>query len=99
MVAESEWGGIYKIIEDFQKLLIVRSITLRVIVFDAAVHEQGMEGVVKELAAQVERYEQSEAGDTYLLTGYNYDDKCWWFEYAIIRVGKDGIPEVKYTEP
>ena len=93
MVAECEWGNLGEITDDFQKLLLARA-AVRVMVFDGGHLKGGAEAIANELYRWVGAFEDSRKGDTYLLAGYEEDDKDWWFRYFSIHAGDPGQPPI-----
>ncbi|MCY4363216.1 MAG: hypothetical protein OXE42_13705 [Gammaproteobacteria bacterium] len=86
MVAECEWGNIGAIKDDFEKLILARA-AVRVMVFDGMYCKNGAEGIVNKFCDWVGAYESSQKRDTYLLIGYERDEKYnWWFRYFNILV-------------
>ena len=92
LAAESEWGNLGAIEDDFQKLLVARA-TVRVMVFDAGQSEGGISAVVETLRDNVRTF-QGKKGDTYLLIAYVKDEHSWRFDYWLIQAGRPGAPPV-----
>ena len=90
LVAESEWGDLGAIEDDFQKLLVARA-TVRVMVFDAGQSEGGTSAIVEALCGHVQTF-QGQKGDTYLLIAYVKDEDSWRFDYSLIEAGQPGAP-------
>lgn len=90
MVAESEWGNIKKIEEDFQKLLLARS-AVRVMVYDAWQDEDGRESaeaINNKLCEHVRTFNGA-PGDTYLLIAYGDSGKPR-FKFSTVIVQAPG---------
>jgi len=97
MVAESEWGDIIAIKEDFQKLLVARA-TVRVMVFNAEAVDGGIAAVVNRLREMVGVFQATQAGDTFLLVAreYDEDEDEWKFSFTeILSSGPNKRPIVQ----
>ena len=54
----------------------------------------GSEAIANRLCNWVGAFEGSRKGDTYLLAGYESDEKDWWFRYFTILAGDPGQPPI-----
>ena len=89
VVAECEWGNLGDIKDDFEKLILARA-AVRVIVFDGIYCKNGAEALANKFCDWVGAFEGSQKGDTYLLVGYEEDEKNWCFRYFNILVNDPG---------
>ena len=89
LVAECEWGNLGNIKDDFEKLILARA-AVRVFVFDGGYCENGAEALANKFCDWVGAFEGSQKGDTYLLVGYERDEKIWCFRYFNILVDDPG---------
>ena len=89
VVAECEWGNLGDIKDDFEKLILARA-AVRVFVFDGRSCKNGAEALANKLCDWVGAFEGSRKGDTYLLVGYEEDEKNWCFRYFKILVDDPG---------
>ena len=95
VVAECEWGNLAQIKDDFEKLILARA-AVRVFVFDGGYCKKDAEALANKFCDWVGAFEGSQKGDTYLLVGYEKDEKSWWFRYFNILVNDPGQqPELK----
>ena len=85
VVAECEWGNLAQIKDDFEKLILARA-AVRVFVFDGGYCKKGAEALANKFCDWVGAFEGSQKGDTYLLVGYEKDEKSWWFRYFKVLV-------------
>jgi hypothetical protein len=69
IVAESEWGGLGDIEDDFEKLMLVRA-DLRVLIFEID-HAQAFRKIAEKLKDFAMRSDAASPSDRYLLLGYN----------------------------
>ena len=74
VVAECEWGDLPQIRDDFEKLILARA-AVRVFVFDGMYCKNGAEALANKFCDWVGAFEGSQKGDTYLLVGYEEDEK------------------------
>lgn len=89
LVAECEWSYLGEIIDDFLKILVARA-TVRVMVFDGKHSDDRARGVVNKLCRLIKAFEGGQKGDTYLLVGYEEDDKGWRFRYFKVVAQEPG---------
>ena len=89
VVAECEWGDVPQIKDDFEKLILARA-AVRVFVFDGGYCKNGAEALANKVCDWVGAFEGSQKGDTYLLVGYERDEKSWCFRYFNILVNDPG---------
>ena len=89
VVAECEWGNLAQIKDDFEKLILARS-AIRVFVFDGGYCKKGAEALANKFCDWVGAFEGGRKGDTYLLVGYERDEKSWCFRYFNITVNEPG---------
>ena len=89
VVAECEWGDVPQIKDDFEKLILARA-AVRVFVFDGGYCKNGAEALANRFCDWVGAFEGSQKGDTYLLVGYERDEKSWRFRYFNILVNDPG---------
>ena len=89
VVAECEWGNLGDIKDDFEKLILARA-AVRVFVFDGMYCKNGAEALANKFCDWVGAFEGSQKGDTYLLVGYEEDEKDWCFRYFNILVNDPG---------
>ena len=85
VVAECEWGALGYIKDDFEKLILARA-AVRVLVFEGKYCKNGAEALANKFCDWVGAFEGSQKGDTYLLVGYEEDEKNWCFQYFKIPV-------------
>ncbi len=84
LVVESEWGNQDDIMDDFEKLLVARS-CVRLMIFQAS-NRAEVEEVFNLLQGEAEGFEQRQAGDYYLLAGYNLRNSTFrWCEFQVER--------------
>ena len=89
LVAECEWGGnnglgkkFEKVRTDFEKLLMARAL-VRVMIYDSGQKEGSAQEFAEKLRKSVEKFDDSQPGDTYLLIaaeGYKADFKFFKIE-------------------
>ena len=87
MVAESEWGDLQKIEEDFQKLLLARS-AVRVMVYDSKYAN------VNQLCEYINSFNGAQ-GDTYLLAAWVDEDERLFEFSEVVYQGPDNLPTLK----
>ena len=82
LVVESEWGNCGDILDDFEKLLVARS-DVRLMIFQAS-NEVEVEEMFDLLEREAEGFEQRQAGDYYLLAGYDRRNAIFrWCEFQV----------------
>lgn len=99
LVAESEWGDLDHIRDDFQKLLVARA-DVRLMVCDAGWicgDDSNAQKTAKQLCRWIKAFKGSQAGDTYLLVAWERDkkSKLWRsHRYRITATGEDADAEL-----
>ncbi|MCY4389848.1 MAG: hypothetical protein OXC18_22350 [Desulfurellaceae bacterium] len=84
LVVESEWGNRGDIMDDFEKLLVARS-DVRLMIFQAS-NEVEVRKMFDLLEREAQGFEQSQAGDYYLLAGYDCEGSIFlWRELQVER--------------
>ena len=82
LVVESEWGNQGDIRDDFEKLLVARS-DVRLMIFQAS-NKAEVKEVFNLLQGEAEGFEQRQAGDYYLLAGYDLRNAIFrWREFQV----------------
>ena len=84
LVAECEWDGFAAIVEDFEKLLLVRA-GVRLMIFDGN-YKPGSKEIAAQLAGRVREFNGSRAEDTYLLAAWERNANGWSFRYFTIEM-------------
>ena len=87
LIAESEWGTMQEVFDDFEKLLVARA-GVRVLVFDLRRNWKTMDRAATELSRSVTAFDATDCGDAYLLTGWTPSG----FEYLVLdgMAARDG---------
>lgn len=84
LAVESEWGNCGDILDDFEKLLVARS-DVRLMIFQAS-NEVEVRKMFDLLEREAQGFEQSQAGDCYLLAGYDLRNSTFrWREFQVGR--------------
>jgi len=78
LIAESEWGSMQEVVDDFERLLVARA-GGRVLVFDLRRNWKTMDGAAAELSRLVTAFDATGCGDAYLLAGWTSSG----FEYLV----------------
>ena len=92
LVAECEWAHgnnpIGEVEDDFSKLLLARAGVRLMICYDR--HSDGPEGMAKQLAEFVQRFNGTRAEDAYLLAVLGWDDGLEAFKFNYFTLGLHG---------
>ena len=78
LIAESEWGTMQEVCDDFEKLLVARA-GVRVLVFDLRRNWKTMDRAAVELSRLVTAFDATDCGDAHLLAGWTPSG----FEYLV----------------
>ena len=85
LVAESEWGDLPHIEDDFEKLLLARA-GVRVMIFGGG-DEPVSRKIAERLAVKVREFNGARAEDAWLLAAWEQDGDAWRFRYFTIGSG------------